>query len=155
MFPLQRILVPTDFSEFSDQAFRQAVNLARQFNAKIYLLHVINAGAQQCVADYCLSPVIIKRIENESIVSTDENLQKEIRMFAQKEEDKVIPLVRKGFPVEEILKEQGEKNVDLIVMASNGRSSSLRHSLGSIAERVLRGSTCPVLLIKNEQPVLS
>lgn len=148
MFSPQRILVPTDFSEFSDQAFRQAIDLARQFNAKIYLLHVIDAGAQQCVADYCLSTVIMKRIENESIVSTDENLKKEIGMFSKSGEVEIIPIAKKGFPEEEIIREQEGKNVDLIVMASHGKNSFMKHLLGSVAERVIRGSTCPVLLVK-------
>lgn len=148
MFPPKRILVPTDFSEFSGRAFRQAIDLAKLFNAKIYLLHVINAGAQQCVADYCLSTMIMKRIENESIVSTDENLRKEIRMYSGSGDVEIIPTLKKGFPEEEIIKEQEEKNIDLIVMASHGKNGFMKHLLGSVAERVMRGSTCPVLLVK-------
>jgi nucleotide-binding universal stress UspA family protein len=150
MFSPKRILVPTDFSEFSGQAFRQAIDLAKQLNAKIYLLHVINEGAQQCVADYCLSAVIMKRIENESIVSTDENLKKEVRMYCGSGDVEIIPILKKGFPEEEIIKEQGEKKIDLIVMASHGKKGFMKHLIGSVAERVMQGATCPVLLVKNE-----
>lgn len=149
MFSPKRILVPTDFSIFSSQAFRHAIDLARRFNAKIYLLHVINAGAQQCIADYCLSKGIMTRIENESIVSTDENLKQEIRMNAGPADAEIIPILKKGFPEEEIIKEQKEKNIDLIVMASHGKNGFPNNPLGRVAERVLQGSTCPVLLIKN------
>ncbi len=54
MFAPKNILVPTDFSQYSDKAFKEAVILAEKFKSKIYLLHVYDEGIQQCVVDYCL-----------------------------------------------------------------------------------------------------
>ncbi|MBK7550265.1 MAG: universal stress protein [Syntrophaceae bacterium] len=53
MFTPKSILVPTDFSEHSDRAVRQAVDIAEQHNSKIYLLHVVDR-LQQCAIDYCI-----------------------------------------------------------------------------------------------------
>jgi len=65
MFAPKNILVPTDFSEHSDRTLRQAVDLAVQSQAKIYLLHVVE-GIQQCAADYCLDEEVVRRVELDS-----------------------------------------------------------------------------------------
>lgn len=148
MFPPKRVLVPTDFSEFSNWALKQAVTFAEKSSARIYLLHVINRGAQQCVADYCLSPGIMRTIENESIVITDENLKKAIEAVSKSGRSEIVPLMRRGFPEEEILKEAQKKNIDVIVIASLGKTGLKRHIIGSVAEKVLKGSSCPVLLVR-------
>ena len=148
MFPPKRVLVPTDFSEFSNRALRQAVAFAEKSRSWIYLLHVINRGAQQCIADYCLSPEIMRRIENESIVRTDENLKKEIEKLSISGDAKIIPLMRTGFPEEEILKEARGKNIDMIVIAALGKTGLTGRLIGSVAEKVLKGSDCPVLLVR-------
>jgi len=148
MFPPKRVLVPTDFSECSSRALRQAVAFAEKSRARIYLLHVINRSAQLCVADYCLSPEIPRKIENESIVSTDENLKKEIEKVSKPAGANIVPLMRKGFPEEEILKEARERSIDMIVIASLGKTGPTRHCIGGVAEKVLEGSPCPVLLVR-------
>lgn len=56
--------------------------------------------------------------------------------------------VRKGVPSEEILKEGKEKGIDLIVIASLGRSGIAKYLIGNVARNVLKGSKCPVLLTK-------
>lgn len=148
MLSLKRLLVPTDFSEFSNGALEQAVAFAERSRARIYLLHVINKGAQRCVADYCLSTGIMQRIENESIVSTDENLKSIIEACSVHGRLEIIPLMRKGFPDEEILREARARHIDMIVIAALGQGGSAGHSLGSVAGKVLQGSPCPVLLVR-------
>ena len=54
------ILVPSDFSEFSDRALQKAIDLAKEYKSRIYLLHVIDEGLQQCVADYCLTEEVME-----------------------------------------------------------------------------------------------
>jgi len=149
MFPLRRVLVPTDFSACSGRALDQAVAFAERSHARIYLLHVINRGAQECIADYCLSPEIPRKIENESIVSTDENLKKEIEKASKTAGAVIVPVMRKGYPDEEILKEARERNIDMIVLASIGKAGLSRHLIGGVTERVLKGAPCPVLLVRS------
>lgn len=150
MFTPKRILVPTDFSAHSTQALRLAVDLARQFRARIHLVHVIDRGAQQCITDYCFSTAGMKRIEHECIVTTDENLKKEITLCSGPGDVEIIPILKKGFPEDEIIREQVDRNIELIVMASHGKNAFRKHPLGSVAERVLRSATCPVLLSRRQ-----
>jgi nucleotide-binding universal stress UspA family protein len=60
----------------------------------------------------------------------------------------IIKSITKGTPYEQILKEQQSKKVDLIVIASQGKTGILSHFIGNVAEKVLRGATCPVVLVK-------
>jgi nucleotide-binding universal stress UspA family protein len=58
--------------------------------------------------------------------------------------------VKKGTPYEEILKDQMEKNIDLIVIASHGTTGLLNYFMGSVADKVTKGAKCPVLLLRNK-----
>ena len=122
MFQPRKILVPTDFSEDSDLAFRMALSIAVKYQARIFLLHVISNTVQQSLADYCLDQSIVARVLNESIVFSNEKLQEVIDKNQQSGNIKVIPDVRKGQPYEEILKEAAERKIDLIVIASHGKT---------------------------------
>jgi universal stress protein A len=143
-----KILVPTDFSEFSDKAFRQALDIARQYKAKVYLVHVIQSTIYQCVIDYCISEETMREVEEQAVKVARENLQKEIEKFPQAKEVEVVADVKTGVPYEEILSEEEEKGIDLIVIASLGRSGIAKYLVGSVARNVLKGAKCPVLLTK-------
>jgi len=148
MFRPKNILVPTDFSKYSDMALKQAVDLAEEFHARIYLLHVIDEGIQQCVADYCLSEEVMIQLDRDSLKTSKEKLEKEVRRIAKAKKVAVSFDIKKGTPAEVILKEQKTKKIDLIVIASHGRTGLLKNLMGSIADKVSKGATCPVMLIK-------
>jgi universal stress protein A len=143
-----KILVPTDFSEYSDKALSQALDIAKQYGAKVYLLHVVHLAIQQCVVDYCLSEEMMQQLEDQAIGSVRESIKKELDKFPRVREVEVITDVKRGFPAEEILKEEKEKGIDLIVIASLGKSGIAKYLIGSVARHVLRGAKCPVLLTK-------
>jgi nucleotide-binding universal stress UspA family protein len=146
MFAPKNILVPTDFSEYSDRALMAARDIALPFHARVYLLHVIDEGFQRCITDYCPSDALIREIEREETTGLREKLEKKVEMVGDNVEISLD--IRKGVPYEEILKEQKEKGVDLIVLASHGRTGLLRHLIGSVAEKVMRSAPCPVLMIR-------
>ncbi len=149
MFAPKRILVPTDFSEYSDKALRHAVDIARQYDAKVFLLHVIDEHIQRCAAGYCRTAEAVREMEQESTAQTTEQLQQEIsRIVSEPADVKISRYVRRGIPYNEILQDQEEKNIDLIVMASHGRAGLVRYLIGSVAEKVMRGAKCPVLLVR-------
>ena len=148
MFSPKTILVPTDFSEYSDVALEYAVDIAKQNNAKIYLLHVIGV-IQQCAADYCFDEQTMVDMEQKSINSSQEMIQKQVDKFKEVKSIEIIPDIKKGTPYEEILNEQEGKKMDLIVIASHGRTGLLSHLIGSVAEKVARGAKCPVLLLRS------
>ncbi len=142
---VERILFPTDFSEGALQALPHAVDLVRQYHAKLYIVHVI----------YDLSKVMGIHVPH---VSHDE-LYRELDKWAGGELDKccieetrglsdVEKVVLKGIPHEEILRYAREKKIDIIVMGMFGKSGLDRVIFGSTAEKVVRGATCPVMTVR-------
>ena len=149
MFAPKSILVPTDFSPYSDNALGHAIDIAKQYHAKVHLLHVIDEYIQQCVGEYCLSNKTIEELEQVSVANAVDKLQKQRDRIAASSSDAEIAIsVRQGVPYEEILHEQEEKAMDLIVLSSHGRTGILRILIGSVAEKVLRGAKCPVMLVR-------
>lgn len=152
MFDPRNILVPTDFSEDSDRAFLTALEIAGRRQSRIFLLHVMSRTVQMCVSDYCIDQSIADRVLSEGIVYSNEKLQETIARFPDSRTVKVIPNLRKGQPHEEILREAAERKVDLIVIASHGKTGLKKYFIGSVAERVMKEARCPVLLIRNPDP---
>jgi len=145
MFAPKNILVPTDFSDFSDKALQKAVDIASQNKGKIYLLHVVDKIVQ-CAIDYCIDYSLAEQIEQQSVKYAEERLKKEASAVSANGVE-IISDVVKGDTYETILKEQKDKAIDLIVIASHGKTGLIHH-LGSIADKVVRGVKCPVLLVK-------
>ncbi len=158
MLPLYKnILIPTDFSENSNLAFRHAVMLARQNNAQIYLLHVI-PPLDQSMKNYLstyMDQKIVDEMEQNKMQSHQEDLKKELQNFTQTElgdfpEDLkrfVCITVEVGQPVAKILEVAVEKDIDVIVMGTHGRGIIEHAFLGSVAEKVLRKAHCPVFVV--------
>ena len=139
---MKNILVTTDFSEKSIASLHVAINLAKQHNAKVYVLHAIEL------------PI---RLMTESQVSVPEamyflNLTKQRFNDLKKEIDtsvEVIDLVETAplpVAVEEVVKKY---HIDLVFMGSNGASGAKELFIGSNAEKVVRSASVPVLVIKN------
>jgi universal stress protein A len=148
LFSPQRILVPTDFSEYSDKALQMAIDIAKQYRSRIYLLHVVGIAVQYMV-DYSLDPQMVNLLENESILTAQKMLTEQLAKFPDSKSLEIITDIRKGTPYyEEILSDQQEKNIDLIIIASHGKTGILSHLIGSVAERVVRSANCPVLLVR-------
>jgi nucleotide-binding universal stress UspA family protein len=147
MFEPRNILVPIDFSEHSKTALKHAASIARKFNARLHVLHVVDDEIQQCFYDYCLDEKIMSQIEEQSAKTTAENLQRTLLALEGMGSVELTTVVRKGKPHEAILEEQEMKGIDLIVMASRGKSGLLGQLMGSVTDRVLRGAKCPVLVV--------
>jgi nucleotide-binding universal stress UspA family protein len=149
MAAMKKILVPTDFSKFSDNALKQAVEMAKEKKAKIYLFHVINI-VQQCAVDYCLDYAIVKDLEQKSMQSAQDMMQKQILRVVKSSDVDIVSDVRKGTPYQEILKEQEDKKIDLIVIATHGQTGLKGYLLGSVADKVARHAKCPVFLVRGK-----
>ncbi|HEY7156605.1 MAG TPA: universal stress protein [Gemmataceae bacterium] len=164
MLPLATILHPTDFSDYSEFAFRLACALARDYNARLILLHVISPS----MAIYGGSPVPTEKgadveeakeclREREKShwrlpCSTDflvgEAKEKLRQLEGQAHHGRVESQVMEGDPVDMILRTAEETNSDVIVMGTHGRTALARVLMGSVAESVLRKAPCPVLTSK-------
>jgi nucleotide-binding universal stress UspA family protein len=141
---ITHILVPTDFSGGAEAALSWARDLALQYEAHLSLLHV--------VTDPRAVGVWTPEVYVPPIAETQERLLREARerleLALPAEERNRFGLrveARLGDVAENILAAAREQHVDLIVMGTHGRHGLAHLLLGSVAERVLRDATCPVL----------
>jgi nucleotide-binding universal stress UspA family protein len=137
-----------DFSEYSEKALNRAVELAKDSNAKIELLHVINHDVIQCADTYCLDEEKIKEIKDQMDNAARKNLRDKIEKFKNVGGLEIVPIVRHGIPYTEILAEQKEKDIDLIVMSHLGKSRVEKFFIGGVARNVIKGASCSVLLVR-------
>ncbi len=84
MLKPKKILVPTDFSEYSDKAVERALDIAKQNDAEVIVLHVIEQDIQACTVDYCLSEDEVTKIEKRMIEGAKNRLQQEQIKFSGK-----------------------------------------------------------------------
>ncbi len=148
MFAPKHILVPTDFSKYSDAALKKAIDIASRHEAKIYLLHVIDKGIQDCAIDYCLDYRLIEALKRDSLREAKAKLKKEADGIAKKKKIKISFDIKRGFPAEVILSEQKAKKIDLVVISSHGKTGILKQMMGSVADKVVKGASCPVMVVK-------
>lgn len=139
MLPLGTILHPTDFSESSEFAFRVACALARDYGARLVLLHVLPPP----MVVYAGGPV-----PAETWPSSQEAKEKLRQLEGQAQRVRVESQVMEGDPVDMILRAAEETSSSLIVMGTHGRTGLGRLLLGSVAELVIRKAPCPVLSAK-------
>ncbi len=141
MFPISNILHPTDFSSYSDHAFEVACSLARDYGAAL--------GRFACRAPpsvvYTEDPV---PPETDLVLKDAEKQLEQLR--APDPEFHFERRIAEGQPVEEILKAIDNLDADLVVLGTHGRTGLQRLLMGSVAEQVLRKSSCPVLTVKGE-----
>jgi nucleotide-binding universal stress UspA family protein len=145
MLAIKTLLHPTDFSERSTYAFHLACALARDYGARLVLLHVtttptIGYGEGLLPPDPELF-VQEAREQLHRLAVPDGNVRAEHRL-------------EEGEPVTEILRVAQEIHADLIVLGTHGRAGLGRLLMGSVAEQVVRKATCPVLTVKVPQPQL-
>lgn len=135
---IKKILVPVDFSEFSNRAVSYAINLSKRFNAKIKLLHVVTLFHED-VAEESLLKKYEKQIHSKL---------KDHKSAANKKGVEVESILLRGFSAsDKILEFIQENKFDLVIMGSHSRTG-IKHILqGSVSERVVRLSPVPVLTI--------
>ena len=149
MLELRRILWPTDFSEFSDIAFRYALSLAQRYRAKLFAQHVVELWRHP-EADF--APARYYEEFCERLLQNGEN---ELQRFLKNRADNEIQrerVVRQGVAADSILALAEAQKVDLIVMGTHGRRGFDRLMVGSVTERVLRKASCPVLAVHKPSP---
>ncbi len=130
-------------------ALGKAVDLARNYGSKIYLLHVIDDEIQQCSIDYCLDSDSVSEVFKGSIKHSKKRLSQILEASGASKEIEMTQDIKTGNPVEEIVKYQKKNGIDLIVMAPHGRRGILKSLIGGVAEKVVRTAECPVLLMRD------
>lgn len=139
MLHLDAILHPTDFSERSESALHLACALARDYNARVVILHVKRP-----------SP---RKLDGTSLVFVPrgycEPLQEELQRLWVPRGVRAELRLEEGDAADEILRVAQEINADLIVLGTRARSRLRDMLLGSVAENVVRRATCPVVSVKS------
>jgi nucleotide-binding universal stress UspA family protein len=141
MLSIRTILCPTDFSVNSSSAFRMACGLARDYKARVVVLHVVETPVAPYVNDAIMPPVE---------PNLDEFREKLASCAVPEGTVNVERLLLEGEPVEEIVEVAREMPCDLIVMGTHGRTGVSRLLMGSVAEAVLRAAPCPVLTLRTQ-----
>ncbi len=147
-----KILVPTDFSKYSDKALKQALDIAAEYTAKVYVLHVVHERIHSALTDdypdVSITAKEIRKLEKGIMNKARERLNKQLDRFPESKNVSIVQNVTSGVAYEEILREQNEKGIDLIVISSLGRTGIAKYLIGSVARNVLKGAKCSVLLTK-------
>ena len=144
MISVQRILVPIDFSPHADAVVEWAAHLALEHDSEIILLHAYHLPVefQQLEGAY-LPPDFWSNVKAEA--------EQSLGRFADQLREAGIEVeaaVREGYPATVIEEEAERQQADLIVIGTRGLTGLKHLLLGSIAERVVQKSRCPVLTVK-------
>jgi len=141
---IKNILVPIDFSDYSKNALKYAVEFAKNFSAKLFLIYVVEPIIYP--ADFSMGQV--------AIPSTDIDIQKRAEEELKKLADEiqtdiqVETIIKTGKPFVEINETAREKDIDLIIIATHGHTGVEHLLFGSTAEKVVRKAPCPVLTLR-------
>ena len=147
MADIKKVLYATDFSDNSKYALTFALSFAKQYDATLYILHVIQQPS------YPLG--MYAEISFDAMDKFNRNISDAVEkeMMALREKDlqgfsKFECLVLQGTPFLEILRSAKEKEVDMIVVGTHGRTGLDHVLFGSTAEKIVRRAPCPVLSVR-------
>lgn len=135
----KRVLCPLQLDDHSVATLAVAKEIAKKNNGKLFVLHAVApnidptriGGAAMPARDEKASEQELAKIEREQLGDIEHET-----------------VMRWGHPAEEIVKAEREFGIDLVVMATHGRTGVAHLVLGSVAERVVRESACPVLTVR-------
>jgi nucleotide-binding universal stress UspA family protein len=145
MKPFEKILTAIDFSENSEHAFEYALTLAKQFQAELTIMHVINEPVD--LRGFYVPHISFEQLEKE----IEEGAQKMMENFCQTrmvDFNNYKTAIVTGIPYEEIIRKSEDTAASLIVLGTHGRTGLDHIIFGSTAERVVRSASCPVLTIR-------
>ncbi len=147
MAEIQRILFATDFSENSKWAFTYALSFARRYSARLYILHVIQPPSYP-LGMYAEISFDAMDEFSRNMAEAAEKEMKQLRETEVGDFTDYETLIITGTPFLEIIKTAREKEVDLIVLGTHGRTGLDHVLFGSTAEKVVRKAPCPVLSVR-------
>jgi len=145
LIKLKKVLVPTDFSDSAKHAFSYGVSFAREYEAELVLLHVVENLTVGYASD--LFPVPMAEVFQE----ISGYARAELAKLAEEAKQKgvvVSELVAQGKPSAEIIRYAAENAIDMIVLGTHGKGMLDQALFGSTTERVVRRAPCPVLTVR-------
>ncbi len=145
MIKLRKVLVPTDFSESARHALTYGISFAREYEAELTLLHVVENLTVGYASD--LFPVPMAEVFQEISGYAKAELAK-LGTEARAKSVTVEEVVVQGKPSAEIMRFARETEVDMIVLGTHGKGMLDQALFGSTTERVVRRAPCPVLTVR-------
>ncbi|MBX3436271.1 MAG: universal stress protein [Planctomycetaceae bacterium] len=146
MIKLQKILTPTDFSEFSKPALEYACEFASRFGAELHILHVIDASLAMP------DPLMGAPVSDSEIRDLESAAGSALQALPGEAATAGVNVAARklcmGTPFVEIIRYARQNDIDLIVMGTHGHTGLAHVMLGSSAERVVRKAPCPVLTVR-------
>jgi nucleotide-binding universal stress UspA family protein len=133
------ILLTVDNSNSSETAVKHALDFAASYGARVTVLSVVDVNDEF----YAQVPHAV-----DQMVDKAKSLLEEVRKSAEALDIETETFVREGESYEKILETASEKNADMIFMGSHGRRGVKKLVMGSVTERVIGFSTCPVMVVK-------
>jgi universal stress protein A len=146
---VKKILAPIDFSEHSTEAMRAAMELAKDVGAEVHLVHVIAPHHTFIPLPLATSAEQSRELAREA--SMLEQAEEELAHLKKDEfgdSNKVFTYAVVGHPVHKLVEYAKEQGIDLIVMATHGRSGVEHMLLGGTTEKIVRDAPCSVLVIR-------
>ncbi len=144
---IKRILLPTDFSSYAATATKYACEMATRFDAELHLLHTLEVHLAS-PPGFAMGLTLPQYIQ-ESRAAAEKSLTSVLDpQWAVGR--KVVHAVVEGSPKVEIVRYARTQQIDLIVLATHGRSGLAHVIIGSVAESVVRTAPCPVLTVRPE-----
>jgi nucleotide-binding universal stress UspA family protein len=140
----KRILLPLDGSLLAEQALPHAIAQAGRFGAELILLRVVEP---MLPTETMVPREAIRQAEERTEALTREYLER-VAARVRKRGIPVQVVTIKGFPRRQIVQFAEANQIDLIVICTRGRSGVSRWLMGSVADRVVRGASIPVLLVR-------
>ena len=146
---VKKILAPIDFSAHSMEAMRGAMELAKDAGAEVHLMHVIAPHRH-----FIPLPLATSAEESRELVREAAMIEQAEEELARiKKEDfgdskKVVTYAVVGHPVEKLVEYAKEQAIDLIVMATRGRSAVEQMLFGGTTEKIVRSAPCSVLVFR-------
>ncbi|MFA9424078.1 MAG: universal stress protein [Sedimentibacter sp.] len=149
---MKKILVPIDGSPASERAAIKSIEIAKKYGSEVVFLSIADVrGKYSFVGDGVVSVPINHAQISAFLIENQTKMLDSFTSMIDCEGIKVEKVILTGVPYEEILKFAREANFDLIVMGRRGFSKIKRFFLGSVTQRVISDSTCPVLVIVDEE----
>ena len=154
---LNRVLTATDLSKQSGFALEWAAYLAQCMKADLVLLHVISEEEGKIIEEVIGEGAVVqipKGIRQNVVEDRQKKMREQYEMVVSREIKvslKMEEMIRIGVPFLEIIRAAKEKDVDLIVLGTHGRSGLSHVLIGSVAEKVVHHAHCGVLTIKHPQ----
>lgn len=154
---LTKILAPTDFSKQSGFALEWAAFLAHCMKAELVLLHVIPEEDAQIIEEVIGEGAVAhipRGLRQDVLEERQKKFKEQLKIVLPghlRSDLEVEEVLKIGIPFLEIIKTAKEKDVDLIVMGTHGRTGLAHVLIGNVAEKVVHHAHCPVLTVRHPQ----